>query len=315
MNPKAKKVSTGVLALTAVSIWIPQLLMGVVQTQPTPRPEVDNSGGPEGAFEESALGDAVPDDVGADATPMDAAELEPEFSDPMATDTGDPQGAPSPAISGSLSKQLEVTSEQLRNFGAGRQRVDLDALLQSFQDLSTDRQSQSTQTAQPVLIVQEGGGSPHVSIATSGLSIVASDPLQEFATQNVMSAIIHGKSDSLAILGNRIVRVGDEIDGIRVAEIDSRRIRMESEKSTRWLTLPPFQTRRATDSDEGADEDSTSEGEQATEESSSTNTTGGTNATNQAADSTPTETLSAPNGNTQQLPELPNTSQPGGEKN
>jgi len=45
MKPKVKKIVTIGLALSAVGIWVPQLLMGVVQKAPRERLEVANDGG------------------------------------------------------------------------------------------------------------------------------------------------------------------------------------------------------------------------------------------------------------------------------
>jgi hypothetical protein len=235
MKPKARKLTTGVLALTAVAIWIPQLLMGVVQKAPQPRPEVDDWSADAAPAEDSpAQADAAFE--AAEEQPFDESAQPHEPSDISASD--------------SLAQQLTATSEKLRAFG-GPSRVDLDQLLQSFQQLTPPGAQAVAPPEAPPARSDVELAVPLFSGSAPPTVLVLSDPLAEFTARNTLNAIIWGQDGSLALLGDALVREGDELgDGIRVAEIQARRLRLERGESARWLTLPPFRTRAATGSDE-----------------------------------------------------------------
>jgi len=233
MNPKAKKLTTGVLALTAVAIWVPQILTGVVQKAPTPRPERDDSedfDDESGAYFEEDEGYDEFDDFGYSGNTEEMS---------------DEEWAPHPS-SGSLANQLEQTTERLRAFG-GPQRVDLDQLLTSFQAQSNATRQTATSTTSALPVTTSSG-----SLALQ----LASDALDQLAHEQPLTAIIHGDSDTLAMLGGRIVRVGDELSpGIRVTDIKPRRVRIEGGANSRWLELVPFRTRPAFADEDASDEE------------------------------------------------------------
>lgn len=247
MKPKAKKLTTGVLALTAVAIWIPQLLMGVVQKAPDPRPEVGNFGAESGTeFDEGAEGEG-------DLELQDDTFADPALEDQMeGTDEG---GHAIELPSGSLSDQLQATSKRLESFNQGQQRIDLDQLLNSFRA----PESHSTPTVAPEPVVEEFAPTPEPRLDRFP-PVVEIDPLAVFAEQNSLNAIIHGEAESLAMVGNRIVRPGDElVAGVQVIEIEPRRILLRSAASSRWLALPPFRTRAATGGEESLEEETSDE--------------------------------------------------------
>jgi hypothetical protein len=224
MNPKAKKLTTGVLAMTAVAIWVPQIFTGVVQKAPSPRPEYDEA-------------DEFGEDEFDDESDV-AYEGYDEFDDLGYTDDMDETSDETwdtASTSGSLADQLEQTTERLRAFG-GPQRVDLDQLLTSFQARVNTPQ-----------VIEDTPATPTRSVKTGSESLalqLASDALDQFALEQPLTAIIHGESGSLAMLGGRIVRVGDELSpGIRVTEINARRMRIAGGGNARWLELAPFRAR------------------------------------------------------------------------
>lgn len=240
MNPKAKKITTSVMALTAVAIWIPQLMTGVVQKPSTPRPEFD--------AELSAESDDA-FDSGYDAA------LEDDVADEFATDLEEVSERPA---SGSLAEQLEQTTERLRVFG-GPRRVDLDQLLANF------RTPASAET------VQESPDTPSSAAAAASRNALsqqlAEDALDDFAAAQSLTAIIHGQSGTLAMLGDQLVRIGDELaPGIAVTEIEPRRVRIAGGGNARWLQLAPFRTRAASEDDQGETTDSTQNGPVSTPE-------------------------------------------------
>ncbi|MFT7669171.1 MAG: hypothetical protein ACI8X5_001871 [Planctomycetota bacterium] len=251
MKSKAKKISTGVLALTAVAIWIPQIMVGIVQKPTSPRQEY--SGDTEGGFGESA-------EEGAGFMELAAGDHE-SYNESESNDE-------SPGDSdGSLIARLESTSEQLRAFG-GSQRVDLDTLLQhtkkpilgsAIAGLSvTDVEQQGTQQ-EPI---------PFLPWSSAQEELVVIDPLVEFCSKNTVNAIIFGQRESIAMLGNRLVREGDELEnGIRVSAIEPRQLVLESEFGKRRLSLPPFKAHVNETDGEGANDVPVDESEAESSES------------------------------------------------
>lgn len=200
-------------------------MTGVVQKPTAPRPEFDD--------EASAGGDDAFDDS------YDAA-LEDEF-EPEAEDWSES------ATKGSLAEQLERTTERLRAFG-GPRRVDLDQLLA---DVRTTSNAAVTPTVQQT--------EPSALPASSGEALsrkLAEDALDDFARAQSLTAVIHGQSGTLAMLGDRLVRVGDELTtGVTVVEIEPRRVRIEGGGNSRWLQLAPFRTRAAATDERGESAD------------------------------------------------------------
>lgn len=226
MNLKAKKLTTGVLALTAVAIWLPQLTMGVVQKSPQPRSEFDS-------FESADS---------ADESFPETADGFDEFADPGFEESESFNESNEMLSTGSLAEQLEQTTERLRAFG-GNQRVDLDQLLQSLGTHSSGVNTNVTTNSSAQAVPVNG----RESLAHQ----LANDALLEFARGQTLSAIIHRQSDPLAMMNGLLVRVGDELgDGIFVAEIEPRRVRIASGEHSRWLMLTSFRTRIASEDGE-----------------------------------------------------------------
>ncbi len=237
MKPKAKKVTTGLLAVTAVAIWIPQLLVGVVQKEPQPRGEYEEESDEDWSDDEWSGGDEAgewSDDASWDDASWDDAD-EGGYGEELG---GFPDGLErAPASYGSgggdLAGSLAQLSGSLRIFGS-QARVNLDELLGA-----------SAATTAPATAPQPVTHAAELELRLAG------DALVEFARARALTAIIHRDDAPLAMLDDRLVRVGDEVGaGVRVAEITPRRLRLESGGGSAWLSLAPFRTRRAGGDDE-----------------------------------------------------------------
>lgn len=229
MNPKAKKITTSVMALTAVAIWIPQIMTGVVQKPSAPRPEYD--------AEWSA-------EQGENYDEHDEHALENEL---VEEDDHAPQERLETVAAGSLAEQLEQTTERLRAFG-GPRRVDLDQLLASFRTTTTVQSAQATP--------EPHSSSTSVTGHTALTKQLAEDALDDFAAAQSLTAIIHGQSGTLAMIGDQLVRVGDElVPGMAVTVIEPRRVRIEGGGNARWLQLAPFRTRAGSEEAEAESTD------------------------------------------------------------
>jgi hypothetical protein len=82
---------------------------------------------------------------------------------------------------------------------------------------------------------------PELAFAVSSARI----ELQAFAERNALTGVIHGGERSAALLGHRVVRVGDVLAGgrIRVARIEPGLIELSAEGEALVLELPAFHAR------------------------------------------------------------------------
>lgn len=232
MNPKTKKLSTGVLALTAVAIWIPQVMTGIVSKSKTPRSEVsfvDPEMPPLDPGAESEL-------MAGHAPAVHATNFDPALAASAVRDS-----------SSSLSTQLERSESELQALRDATQRIDLNQLIQSYreQHSPSPSTSESTVTEQaPILL-----GNPTTEHPL-GTSLLGESPtssktvLERFESEHSLKAVIHGEGDSMLLVGPYLARVGDVLPGqIEVAAIEPQQILLRHADEERWLKLPPFETR------------------------------------------------------------------------
>ena len=249
MRPKAKKWMTASTAVIAVGIWIPQILSGVVKTGDPDRPEVSN-------LEPGELEPPLPD-MDPDVDP----EMDPDMDGGMEPDALDslPEVAEG-GSTGQLGSLLEHAAEGVESLERGRERVDLDQLLRVFHDGQSGAFG-SDNNLVPVETLSEDG-SP------------ARDPLLDIATRLTLNAVIDDGQDPLAMIGARLIRVGDTLPGgVRVVAIARRSVELALDGRVVRMELPPFVARPSSRSD---DEDSSSvpEEETAPSEAESESTAG-----------------------------------------
>lgn len=92
------------------------------------------------------------------------------------------------------------------------------------------------------------------AFAALDLRAAARQELSDFAQANAVSGVIHGASPSgpdasVALLGHRVVRVGELLPGgrVRVESIAPNGLEISLEGETLWLSLPAFRAREADD--------------------------------------------------------------------
>jgi len=226
MRPNAKKLSTGVLALTAVAIWVPQLLTGVVKPAEPAAPAVDE-----------------PD---TDMPPL-GAEIDIDMP-PPAGETHETPGVEVESEtqrSDDLAGQLDHAGATLRELSSASERVDLDELIETYQMAAGGG---AVPTGSPL----DDHDGPRAPGTTNGHAA-------PFSTERILKAVIHGESGAVALVDSSVVRVGDTLaGGVSVAAIEPRRVLLEAAGQSRWLHLPPFAPRPAfsaggVDEDGGAD--------------------------------------------------------------
>ncbi len=221
MKPKNKKIMTVGLALAAVGIWIPQILMGVVQPARAERPEVGNAAF---AFEPAILGG---ESNGAAAMPGTAEDSTPSTH---------------PAGAESLSRQLEATDGRAdrRRRGAA-QRIDLDELMRTFR-------SGAGAAVEIAPKEHELGGALQPSLNPDVPALQGRHMLDLFIEATSLNAVILDDAGSVAMLGDRLVRVGDVLEGgVRVTQIERRSVTLSARGEERVLGLPAFHAREAQD--------------------------------------------------------------------
>ncbi len=225
-------VSIGLCSL----VWAPQMLGGSSTT--TPVQDVD----------EDELDDEF-DDPWDDEEPGDD-----DVADLLGTDGA---GDPEKVLAGT-----ESLLQNLESFAGGPAGLDLTELVRALDDRS--RPLPLTQAAPPT----QGTTSDAPTIDTPQLQpslgaepLVERVDLEEFAATNGLTGILSGGERRFALLGHRVVSVGDRLWGgrVRVDEIAPDGVQLRAGAATLWLELPPFVASGAGSTEE--DDDSVSEDE------------------------------------------------------
>lgn len=230
MRSKCKKWTTVTVALLAVGVWVPQLLPAVVERDDAPRPEVANLPAGAPALDSGGGGpsveEALPSPSGGEglAAPLAIARAE----DPVAT--------------GSLGDALHGTAQEVEALVSSHGRVDLDRLLRSYHDSL----AAASRVDGGELPEEPSGRALPASPSPDREEAVAASALAEFAAANPLGAVIDDGESPLAMLGSRLVRVGDELPGgITVAAIARRSAELCGSGHRLRLELPPFVARES----------------------------------------------------------------------
>jgi hypothetical protein len=230
MNPKTKKLSTGVLALTAIAIWIPQLFTGVVSTARTPRAERVLS-------DSNQFGGGPQSQWGGDYAAGWAGEPgDDNASSERPFDSGGGQE--------SLAEQLSNSELNLDELAKATKRVDLNNLVQEYQRRRMAASSQAQEPPQPVV------DQVPLELLDLDTPIDQTAPTTESALMTLeqsrkLHAVIHGEAGRVALIGRTILREGDFIDGrFEVVAIEPSRVLLRGEGEQMWMRLPPFETKR-----------------------------------------------------------------------
>jgi len=133
-----------------------------------------------------------------------------------------------PARGGAL-EELGSLEERLAELDSARSGTDLGALLARLADGSP---SEDPGPAGEQLFVPQPGLDPRAE-------------LEAFASRNPLTGVIHGPDRSAALLGHRVVRVGDTLAGgrISVAGIGPGWIELSTDGARLQVELPAFQAR------------------------------------------------------------------------
>lgn len=231
MNPKVKKFMTVGLVIAGVGIWVPQLLMGVVQKAPRERLEVSNEGEGFGAV-------ALEGDVAVEGNARnegDPLQLQPH---------GDGSGGAGMSQGGELSlpQALSQATQRIELRDSRAERVGLSELLGAFRPGELDQE--------PELVT----GRSEQSAAAEPLAdrrlrsrAIAADRLAEYCEEFVLSAIILGDNGSIAMISGSLVHEGDVLGrGIQVTQIERRSVTLSYRGVTQAIGLQVFESRSST---------------------------------------------------------------------
>jgi hypothetical protein len=139
-----------------------------------------------------------------------------------------------PGSPGDLVGALEETLAAVEDIAGAGGRVDLDELVAAFH----------AESATPVEGPLEGGD--------SDLRAPAADTLDAVLGTTVLRGVVHDGRDPVAMLGDRIVRVGQVLpDGVQVVHIGRREVWVEQGGRRAVLELPPFVPRAASPGTDG----------------------------------------------------------------
>jgi len=217
MKPKTKKAVTLGLALSALGIWVPQILMGVVGTRSTPHPDVSN-------LEAAGAGEEMDPMAAAMMGAMPAMGAEPAVGEAalMMSSAGE-AAAP-------LSESMERIENRMGSDRAHDTRVDLEQLLAAFQKPRTSEVEAPRHLKKAAL-----------SDAESALSNSQSQ-FESYVNSLRLTAILFGEQGSTAIIGGQFVHAGDLLEsGIEILSIQKRSILLGTGGLRRSLTLPSFE--------------------------------------------------------------------------
>ena len=227
MKPKVKKIVTIGLALSAVGIWVPQLLMGVVQKAPRERQEVANDGG---SFEPAL-------DGGMPQMGMEGGAAELSFMDAEPAEQGTVTGANHEM---SLPQALSKATERVELRDSSLERVGLSELLNAFRPDSIGAETTKPQ--------RSGDESNEEATAerTGELFPSPGETLARFCREQLLTAVIHGENGAIAMIGGRPVHSGDVLaEGIRVVTIERRSVTLTLRGATQAMGMPAFEARRS----------------------------------------------------------------------
>jgi len=251
MKERTRNIAAGLLSIVAGAIWVPQLL-----------PAGDEPGGDAGReiaaeadFESEDAGLAAGIDAGAGVAGAAGAggssepATDPAGAGPAAGAGG---GSGAGALPGSgaadgdaraddredILSRAEDSLGMLESFLPSTRESLLDRLANSWTPPETVAQEGPERDDPPMLVLPPDGG----------VRARRPDPLQELLAANPLTGIIHGPGGALAMIGSRVVRVGDVfMDGaVEVTAIEPTRVIIVREGKRVVVDLPPFRARRST---------------------------------------------------------------------
>ncbi len=265
MNPKAKKIVYGVVLAASTALLLPTLLDSSNRAAPEPLPEIPAEGpvsaaAGEGHGEESvARAGLVPrleiprkaplehDPDVVPATPEESARA-------VEHATAEEDELERLASRSELVGSLERSMDLLENFAPTASLPDLDRLAASWNGTS--------------MRTPPGDDDSTPLITTS--APLGMDPLVDYLTVNRLSGIIHGESDQAAMVGGRILRVGDDLllGQALVKVIEPRHLIVVYRDEDVRVDLPPLRPRTRPGSNFD-DTDSPDDGDPSGDDSSS----------------------------------------------
>ena len=243
------------LALSALGICVPQLVMGVVDKTPKERADVPNG---EASFEAAIL-------PGGSNVPMQHEAPETGFMNEPGMEAAMPSGVEQDL---SLPKALSMASKQLEIRNAQEKRVDLSDLLNAFRPDEKPQKAPSVENLQKelsqVIVEEQSSQSEQVSVP----AITDAEALNQYCSQQVLSAVIWGGNGSIAMINGKVVRPGDVLGhGVKVNSIDRRSVELTYRDESQFIGMPAFETRRPSSSTSTADGPSEEPGSESSEES------------------------------------------------
>ncbi len=240
MNKKAKQITAVGLLVGTGAVWVPQLLSATSKPSHHLTEEISASGEPMEAAEAGGGSEAgagvdwneppaggddvapsvpsVPQDGGSDA--LDSILARDDATDSAAGQAGE---------TGDLVEDLERSLRATDTLVGDNPETSLRALIQAMQE--------GNRAAEPGEV--SGTTTPRPS------AFATSAELASFAAENPLTGIVYGENDAVAMVGHRVVRSGDRIDGGRVlvAEVGRGWVRLARGAEEIVLDLPPFTAR------------------------------------------------------------------------
>jgi len=266
VNGLVKKVVVGLLAGGAIAIWAPKIKSMMDDSPSASRPErgPDDEFAGESSVEEYAVDSSRHEESGAVSANVDTTEVD--------TNIGEPAPGPSTPNGNGLDDLASVL-EALRTFVPKQRPIDLDraasavAMMGAQSATPTARETQNTAlTSEPTFTIES------TSNEEPGESAV--DMAERFLSENALTGILYDGESSVALLGGRVVKIGDELasGSLVVTAITVNRVSMQAlsgnDSETYYMDLPPFRPARVSSSQgESAVSESEEETTSATEDS------------------------------------------------
>lgn len=241
MNPKQKKWLSIGLAVGGVGIWIPQLLVGVVETPGEPKSF-------EPAFMDEAeegrlAGTTTPGAVPGAAVPVTAPGAESPGGGGSIEARPTSLGAAASSGSSSLAEALLALREQALARQSSRVELNLDDLLSADEPEVQGESEQAPTEAPAPRIVRLPVPTP------------VRDLLGEVAESLVLQGILFDSEDPVALADGALLHEGDELaSGVVLKHIGRRAVVLARNGREREVRLPAFQPRPvSSDSSDSSD--------------------------------------------------------------
>ena len=266
MKPKSKIVLATGLVLLCAGVWVPQIIGSSDQGKSLLTEEISAEGipGNKGAERFSAAPDSavagsgeVRPSTSVPAIPKTSAEVHVERDAGAGAEMAADQasgGAPRAPGGGdgtdalAALDNLEDALGMIETFAPRSGRADLATILAALE--AADASMGPTAGSDDPPSIDIAPSVPHTAITTAAVA----DLLHGFAAANPCQGIIYGDDVAMALLGHRVVREGDRLEGgrIQVLAIGPGWLRIGAGDQELTLDLPAFKASRRAAGEKGS---------------------------------------------------------------